>query len=73
MKKRKYFEYTHKGQTQGMWSEPKWDYIPREDITTYELALIIPVLNTGDWISQSQMIQNLPDKAQRHFKIEKGW
>ena len=70
---KKYVIYEHNGTKEGMWIEPKWDYEPQNDITIYELALITPALFTGNWITQSQMIQKLPSKAQRHFKIEDGW
>jgi len=43
-------------------------YKPKEDITTYELAQIIPVFNPRDLYSTNILINSLPDNCKRHFE-----
>lgn len=45
----------------------RYAWEPSEDITTYELALCVPVLLVG-WHEIEAAIQRLPDGAKRHFR-----
>ena len=51
------------------------DWLPREDITAYELALALPTLlsfvvpGTMGWRYPEDDITALPVNVQRHFKI----
>jgi hypothetical protein len=45
-----------------------WD--PQPDITTYELALCIPILMAIG--KQHQFYDQLPEEARRHWKAEDG-
>lgn len=44
----------------------RYVYKPQADITTYELALIVPVFHTK--IDIERMIELLPPEAKRHFE-----
>jgi len=44
----------------------RYVYKPLNDITAYELALIVPVLHTK--INIERMIELLPPEAKRHFE-----
>lgn len=51
-------------------------YVPQEDITAYELALILPLLlraregMSGDWLPSylTSAVEELPEGARRHFQ-----
>ena len=43
---------------------------PKEDITVYELALIMPIFSYVGKSSVVYIIENLPPKAKRHFRKE---
>jgi hypothetical protein len=45
-----------------------YKYIPKENITTYELAQIIPILITINPCSVESQINSLPDNCKRHFE-----
>jgi hypothetical protein len=47
----------------------RYKYIPKEDITTYELAQIIPTLITRDFYTIELQINSLPDNCKRHFEV----
>lgn len=44
-----------------------YGWIPQKDITAYELALCIPVLNTSD---VGKAFEMLPPEVKRHFKVK---
>ncbi len=46
----------------------KW--APQEDITTYELALCVPVFGMSDLMAVSDYINDLPECARRHFEAD---
>jgi hypothetical protein len=41
---------------------------PLEDITTYELALCVPILGMQSAVCVEYAVNRLPDNAKRHFK-----
>lgn len=41
---------------------------PKEDITTYELALCLPVLTGRNWYNLEYFIEALPESARCHFE-----
>jgi len=46
-------------------------WAPKEDITTHELALIMPTFlaaTTGDAFAVHEKIEALPEKCRRHFE-----
>jgi hypothetical protein len=47
---------------------------PQEDITTYELALCMPLMAVGTtrdgWMQMDWMYDHLPAEAQRHWSVE---
>ncbi len=45
----------------------QYEYKPKKDITTFELAQIIPILTWKDVYSIGQEVDSLPDKCKRHF------
>lgn len=47
-------------------SQIQYAYKPMENITVYELALIIPILILGSNIEK--MMKSLPPEVKRHFK-----
>lgn len=46
----------------------RWD--PKEDITTYELALCTPVIANMNGCLWEHQINSLPENCQRHFTTE---
>ena len=42
---------------------------PQEDITTYELAMILQLLIMRDNYDRTREIGNLPPEFKRHFKV----
>ncbi len=59
-------EYYFEGLDHRFVNAKSFDYSPKNDITVYELALIVPVF-TLNVFSQSSYVNNLPDCAKRHF------
>ena len=47
---------------------------PQEDITTYELALCMPLMTVGTtrdgWMQMDWMYDHLPAEARRHWSVE---
>lgn len=49
------------------WSR-RWLYRPKEDISTYELALLIPILlSSMAGQGSDEEVEDLPEGARRHF------
>ena len=47
----------------------KYQYSPLEDITTYELALIVPIISRGfAYYIVDDIVDNLEYRVKRHFK-----
>lgn len=53
--------------TIGNFLPKQYNYEPHEDITAYELALILPVFSANH-LHVSMMIEGLPPEARRHFR-----
>ena len=45
-----------------------YTYSPKEDITVYELALILPLFHSNSSIGFNMGVENLPEWVKRHFK-----
>lgn len=45
-----------------------YKYSPKEDITVYELALILPLFHSNSSIGFNMGVENLPEWVKRHFK-----
>jgi len=46
----------------------QYKWIPKEDISAYELALCIPVVTATYWHDAESYIEGLPESARRHFE-----
>jgi hypothetical protein len=49
-------------------TQKRYKWYPCQDITTYELALCIPVLLEIHMWDYEKFIKQLPDNARRHFE-----
>lgn len=45
-----------------------YKYSPKEDISVYELALILPLFHFNCSIDFNMGVENLPEWVKRHFK-----
>lgn len=45
-----------------------YKYSPKEDISVYELALILPLFHSNCSIDFNMGVENLPEWVKRHFK-----
>ena len=45
-----------------------YKYSPKEDISVYELALILPLFHSNSSIGFNMGVENLPEWVKRHFK-----
>ena len=46
--------------------EYRWE--PKKDITTYELALCVPIFSSQSNVTLAEDVLNLPENVRRHFE-----